>query len=149
MDAEDTRARGERDREPGGQRENGDGERRGGAREDQPGPHPAPPVGERPPGALAADLQRLAARSPQMQRSAPLPPMPLRRMVRSWTWLRFAPWLPDRIVAAVDRHFEALLPLLALPLLAADMLRAAGARLGWRWLRSASLEARSHGHAHG
>jgi hypothetical protein len=95
---------------------------------------------------LAADLQRLATRSPQMQRPKSLPPMMLRRMVRSWTWLRFAPWLSDGVVSAVDRHFETLLPLLALPLLSADLLRAAGAKFGWRWLRGASLEARSHGH---
>lgn len=101
---------------------------------------------ERPSGALAADLERLAERAPQMKRPAHLPPMVLRRMVRSWTWLRFAPWLPDGAVSTIDRHFEALLPLLALPLLGADLLRAAGAHFKWQWLRGASLAAKSHGH---
>ncbi|HXC56373.1 MAG TPA: hypothetical protein VNU97_13840 [Rhizomicrobium sp.] len=102
---------------------------------------------ERPDGALPGDLDRLAARFPQMRRAQPLPPMFLRRLVRSWAWLRFARWLPDGLVAAVDRHFEALLPLLALPLLAADGVRWLGGKRNWRWLRLASGD--TSGHRHG
>jgi hypothetical protein len=102
--------------------------------------------GERPDAPLPDDLARLAERCPKMLRPEPMPPMLRRRLVRSWSWLRFAPWLPDGLVAAVDRHFEILLPLLALPLWGADLLRAAGARFRWRWLRGASIETASHGH---
>lgn len=78
---------------------------------------------QQPPGDLPADLLRLAERFPDLYRQKALPPMPLRRMMRSWAWMRLWPHLPIGLVRGVDRHYERLLPLLALPLLAADMVR--------------------------
>lgn len=92
---------------------------------------------ERPSGPLPDDLERLLSDHPAL--AAPPPPAALaRRLARSWAWLRLWNGLPDRAVAAVDRHFERLMPLLALPLLLCDLgraglaagMRAAGVRLG-------------------
>jgi hypothetical protein len=46
-----------------------------------------------------------------------------RRLVRTWAWVRLGPWIPERVVHAVDRHFERLLPLLAPSLAVAGVLR--------------------------
>ena len=72
------------------------------------------------PGELPADLLALARAYPQMFRHHPLPSLTRRRLVRSWAWLRQTPWLPGRWVRPIDDHFERLLPLLAVPLLALD-----------------------------
>lgn len=79
---------------------------------------------ERPDGALPEDVARLAAR---LQRDGRFPPMWRRRVVRSWAWMRLWGFLPEAAVARIDRDFERLLPLTALPLLTADVVRAAAA----------------------
>jgi beta-1,4-mannosyl-glycoprotein beta-1,4-N-acetylglucosaminyltransferase len=79
---------------------------------------------EQPDGPLPEDVGRLAERLPA---AMPFPPLWRRRLVRTWAWVRLARAWPEGVVAAVDRHFESLLPLLALPLLAADALRAQAA----------------------
>lgn len=101
---------------------------------------------ESPLGALPEDLQRLAERCPATRRRDPLPPMFLRRLMRTWAWLRFWPGLGSRAVRMVDRHFEQLIPLLALPLVGADMVRNLAARRRWRWLGFASTGAEDHRH---
>jgi beta-1,4-mannosyl-glycoprotein beta-1,4-N-acetylglucosaminyltransferase len=92
---------------------------------------------ERPEGALPADLQRLLSAHPGLASPDP-PPALARRLARSWSWIRLWKRLPDQAVAAVDRHFERLAPLLALPLLLCDLgraalaagMRATGTRIG-------------------
>lgn len=92
---------------------------------------------ERPPGPLPEDLERLLRDHPGLAASAPRPAL-ARRLVRSWAWLRLWKGLPDALVRAVDRRFERLAPLLALPLLLCDLgraalagtMRAAGLRAG-------------------
>ena len=92
---------------------------------------------ERPSGPMPEDLERLLRDHPQLA-SPPPPPALARRLVRSWAWLRLWKRLPDRAVAAVDRHFERLAPLLAVPLLLLDVargglaaaMRATGTRIG-------------------
>jgi beta-1,4-mannosyl-glycoprotein beta-1,4-N-acetylglucosaminyltransferase len=92
---------------------------------------------ERPDGPLPEDLRRLLRDHPGLG-SPPPPPALARRLARSWSWLRLWKRLPDPAVAAVDRHFERLAPLLALPLLLCDLaraglaagMRATGTRLG-------------------
>lgn len=96
---------------------------------------------QEPPGALPADLQRLAERFPELSRPENPPPMPLRRMMRSWAWMRLWPRVPLGLVRAVDRHYERLLPLLAVPLLAADLMR--GLYAAWAKRRTWSQEERS------
>src|SRR5581483_5859317 len=78
---------------------------------------------ERPPGPVPEDIQRVLDRLG----SAPtvFPRRYRRRLVRAWAWLRVKRWLPDRVVAALDRYFDHIWPLLWLPLLAADLLRQA------------------------
>ena len=89
---------------------------------------------ERPSGSLPEDLQRLLRDHPQL--ASPEPSSGLaRRLARSWAWLRLWKRLPDRAVAAVDRHFERLAPLLAVPLLACDLGRA-GLAAGMRATRT-------------
>jgi beta-1,4-mannosyl-glycoprotein beta-1,4-N-acetylglucosaminyltransferase len=92
---------------------------------------------ERPTGPLPDDLERLLRAHPGL--AAPPRPRPLaRRLARSWSWLRLWKRLPDRAVAAVDRRFEQLAPILALPLLLCDFgraglaagMRATGRRIG-------------------
>lgn len=92
---------------------------------------------ERPAGPLPDDIERLVRAHPGL--AAPPRPSPLaRRLARSWSWLRLWKRLPDRAVAAVDRHFERLAPVLALPLLLCDLgraglaagMRATGRRIG-------------------
>ncbi len=101
---------------------------------------------ETPAGTLPADLERLAQRFPALKRQQPLPGPVRRRLVRTWSWLRFWPLLPDRFVRAVDGNFERLTPLLIVPLLAADLLRALGAHAGWRWMSGLSTQAARHTH---
>ena len=79
---------------------------------------------ERPAGEVPDDVARLIAR---IGTAPPFPPLRQRRLVRTWSWLRLGRWIPDRVVAAIDRHFERLLWLLAWPLLIADGLRYAAA----------------------
>jgi beta-1,4-mannosyl-glycoprotein beta-1,4-N-acetylglucosaminyltransferase len=78
---------------------------------------------ERPQGPLPEDVGRLLRLHPQLE-APPPPPALARRLARSWSWLRLWKRLPDRAVAAVDRHFERLAPVLALPLLLCDLGRA-------------------------
>ena len=81
---------------------------------------------ERPAGPLPDDLRRLLGAHPGLGRAEP-PSALARRLVRTWAWLRLWRLLPDRLVAAVDRRFEALRPLLAPLLLLCDAGRAAAA----------------------
>jgi beta-1,4-mannosyl-glycoprotein beta-1,4-N-acetylglucosaminyltransferase len=104
---------------------------------------------EAPSGAWPADLQRLAERYPAMKRQAPLPPLLLRVLLRTWAWLRCWPRLSDGLVRFVDRHFEQLAPLLAAPLLTAALLRYISARRRWRWLGLVAPATQRHGHSHG
>lgn len=92
---------------------------------------------ERPSGPLPDDLERLLSDYPGL--ASPPPPGPLaRRLARSWSWLRLWKGLPDGAVATIDRRFERLAPLLAVPLLLCDLgraglavgMRAAGRRIG-------------------
>lgn len=91
---------------------------------------------ERPSGPLPADLERLLSAHPALGGPEPRPAL-ARRLARTWAWLRLWNRLPDRAVAAVDRRFERLAPVLALPLLLCDLgraglamvMRAAGARI--------------------
>jgi glycosyl transferase family 17 len=90
---------------------------------------------EAPAGELPDDLSRLAARCGHMARRTPLPRFWRRRLVRTWAWLRLCPGWREWMVTAIDNHFEELLPVLFVPLYAADALRAAyraWARLGRR-----------------
>jgi beta-1,4-mannosyl-glycoprotein beta-1,4-N-acetylglucosaminyltransferase len=79
---------------------------------------------EIPQGELPDDLERLAARQPHMVRTDAVPHMILRRTARTWAWLRVRGSLPDAVVLSIDRHFSVLWPVLAVPLLLADVLRA-------------------------
>lgn len=81
---------------------------------------------EKPAGPLPRDLARLTAAYPATAAPAPRPRLH-RRLVRTWAWLRLWQALPDALVAALDRDFERLRPLIALPLLLADLGRAAAA----------------------
>lgn len=78
---------------------------------------------ERPEGPLPDDLRRLADRLNDDAAAAPFPAWWRRRLVRTWAWLRLWRWLPEGTVKAIDRHFERLLPLAVVPLLAADLMR--------------------------
>jgi len=92
---------------------------------------------ERPSGPLPDDLARLLGDHPRLRAPPPRPAL-ARRLVRSWAWLRLWRALPDALVAAVDRRFERIAPLLALPLLLFDSgraglaaaMRATGTRIG-------------------
>ncbi|HEX8152262.1 MAG TPA: N-acetylglucosaminyltransferase [Thermoanaerobaculia bacterium] len=75
---------------------------------------------ERPDGAVPEDVVRLMNR---LGAQSPIPPLWRRRLVRTWAWLRLQRWIPDRVAGALDRRFERVLPLVALPLLVADLLR--------------------------
>jgi beta-1,4-mannosyl-glycoprotein beta-1,4-N-acetylglucosaminyltransferase len=79
---------------------------------------------ERPEGTVPTDVARLVAR---LGDAAAFPPLWRRKLVRTWAWLRLAPWIPERAVAAIDRHYDRLLPLLAMPLFVLDGLRQAAA----------------------
>lgn len=84
---------------------------------------------ERPDGALPEDVARLAAR---LHAGPPFPPAWRRRAVRTWAWMRLWRPLPEALVARIDDHFDRLLPLMALPLMTADAMRAVGATVyGW------------------
>ena len=104
---------------------------------------------DNPGGVLPPDLERLAQRCPAAKRERHLPPRPLRLLVRTWAWLRFWPRLGHGLVQTVDRHFEQLVPLLALPLLAAELSRYVSAKWQWRWLQSICPSAPNPGHNHG
>jgi beta-1,4-mannosyl-glycoprotein beta-1,4-N-acetylglucosaminyltransferase len=92
---------------------------------------------EQPNGPLPEDLQRLLRDYPGLASPAPRPAL-ARRLARSWAWLRLWKRLPDPVVAAIDRRFEQLMPLLAVPLLTCDLgraglaaaMRATGRRIG-------------------
>jgi hypothetical protein len=103
---------------------------------------------ESPAGELPADLERLARLCPSAKRQTPLPGMPVRLLVRTWAWLRFWPRLGSGLVRTIDRHFESLIPLLAAPLLLAEVIRRASVRMGWRWLRLVGTSVPDHGHGH-
>jgi len=77
---------------------------------------------ERPNGELPADLQRLEQRL-ATRHAAGRRFGAMRRLVRTWAWLRTWAGLPDGFVSNVDRHFNTLLPVLALPLLVLDWTR--------------------------
>ena len=81
---------------------------------------------ERPKGPLPEDVARLVAQNPGLA-AGPPPPRLARRLVRTWAWLRLWKRLPDRVVAAVDRRFDQLQPVLAVPLLIADAMRTVAA----------------------
>lgn len=72
-----------------------------------------------PEGDLPEDIQALADKHPKLSRDrCSMPSNWRRRMVRNWAWLRMSEWLPDRLVQAVDDHFDGLIyplaPILAL-----------------------------------
>ena len=83
-------------------------------------------LAERPQGELPNDIARLLAASPVLA-AGPPPARLIRRLVRSWAWLRLSPAMPGRLVAVIDRRFETLLPLLLPPLLLCEGVRAAAA----------------------
>jgi beta-1,4-mannosyl-glycoprotein beta-1,4-N-acetylglucosaminyltransferase len=74
-------------------------------------------------GDLPEDLARLAAACPATLRTGTMPPMWRRRVVRTWAWLRLWLSLPETMVRFIDTRFEALVPLLVAPLIAADLIR--------------------------
>jgi beta-1,4-mannosyl-glycoprotein beta-1,4-N-acetylglucosaminyltransferase len=74
-------------------------------------------------GELPEDLARLAASCPATVRTGMLPSMWRRRVVRTWAWLRLWPSFSERMVRFIDTRFEALVPLVATPLIAADGIR--------------------------
>ena len=84
---------------------------------------------ERPDGGPPDDVARLMEGLPDSGRAGPLPALWRRRLVRTWAWLRLWPAWPDRLVTAMDRHFDRVLLLSAVPLIAADLVRAAAGRL--------------------
>jgi beta-1,4-mannosyl-glycoprotein beta-1,4-N-acetylglucosaminyltransferase len=100
---------------------------------------------ERPSGPVPDDVARLVAR---IGTAPPFPPLRRRRLVRTWSWLRLQKWIPDRVVAAIDRRFERLIPLLVLPLLLADGIRYAAASMSTKprsdMSRTNSAASRSH-----
>jgi beta-1,4-mannosyl-glycoprotein beta-1,4-N-acetylglucosaminyltransferase len=85
-------------------------------------------LAERPRGAMPADVARLVERHPALA-AGPEPSRFVRRLARTWAWLRLSGTLPGPLVAAVDRGFDTWLPALAPVLLACDAGRAAAARL--------------------
>ncbi len=95
-------------------------------------------------GELPTDLRRLASTCPSMMRSAPLPSMHQRRMVRTWAWLRQWRIFSDQFVRTIDEHFEQWLPALAPGLLLADGLRSITARFSRRPGKAIPVD----GHAH-
>ncbi len=103
---------------------------------------------ETPDGVLPPDLERLAQRCPAAKRGTRLPGRPMRLLVRTWAWLRFWPRLGQDLVQTVDKHFERLVPVLALPLLVAELSRCASTRWRWRWLQSVCPAAPNPGHNH-
>lgn len=98
---------------------------------------------EQVPGSLPEDLERFATACPATVRSAPLPPMMRRRMVRTWAWLRQWQGLPAGFVRWIDDRFRQLTPLLFPPLIFADFARSIAARF-WKRKEVVALE----GHAH-
>ena len=103
---------------------------------------------EIPGGTLPPDLARLAQRCPGAKRERPLPGRPMRLLARTWAWLRFWPRLGQGLVVTIDRNFERLLPVLALPLLAAELSRYASAKWQWRWLQAVCPKAPNPDHGH-
>jgi hypothetical protein len=73
----------------------------------------------------------------------------LRVLLRTWAWLRYCPIFSGGLVRFVDRHFEQLAPLLAAPLLTAELLRHISARRRWRWLEWVAPAIHRHGLSHG
>ncbi|WP_404370644.1 hypothetical protein AB5I39_02350 [Sphingomonas sp. MMS24-J45] len=79
-----------------------------------------------PEGELPDDVARLIARFPQT-RAPEMPGPVVRRLVRSWAWLRLRTIVPGAIVRFVDRNFSRAMAVLAAPLLALDAGRALAA----------------------
>ncbi len=96
-------------------------------------------------GPLPEDLARLRAFAPDLPHAPKLPAMWRRRLVRCWAWARLAAWLPDGLVRRIDRHFEALLPLLIVPLAVAALWR----RIAVRLRRSRPNPPQPQAHYHG
>lgn len=96
-----------------------------------------------PDGPLPDDLARLEVMHPGLTRPRSFQPMPLRRLVRAWSWLRLWRKLPDRVVDAIDQRFRTWMVFLAVPLLVLDVLRSPYirvvrlARESWLWPRTA------------
>ncbi len=84
---------------------------------------------EQPAGSLPADLARLIERCPEIRFRKSLPPRVLRRIVRSWAWLRCSRFLPDELVRTIDHRFWLWAPILMPVLLLLDFGRAMAARL--------------------
>jgi beta-1,4-mannosyl-glycoprotein beta-1,4-N-acetylglucosaminyltransferase len=101
---------------------------------------------ETPSGPLPEDIARFVARCPGAKRAESQPSAVLRRLARTWSWLRHWPRLGDRVVAAVDGLPDWLIWVVCgLPLLGADALRALAARRGWRLGRDWLSLAEGHG----
>lgn len=103
---------------------------------------------ESPAGVLPPDLQRLAQRCPAAKREQRLPGRFMRLLARTWAWLRFWPRLGQGLVQTVDRHFEQLVPVLAVPLLIAELARYVSTKRQWRWLQSVCPATANPGHNH-
>jgi beta-1,4-mannosyl-glycoprotein beta-1,4-N-acetylglucosaminyltransferase len=84
---------------------------------------------ERPDGPLPPDLSRLIERHPQILCGKRLAPSLLRRIVRSWAWLRSTDLVPEALIATVDRNFWLCVPLLIPMTLAIGLMRILAARL--------------------
>jgi beta-1,4-mannosyl-glycoprotein beta-1,4-N-acetylglucosaminyltransferase len=84
---------------------------------------------ERPAGPIPDDVERLLRLHPTLAFGRSPPPRLKRLLVRTWAWVRLWKALPNEAVRLVDRHFERMAPLLALPLLACEIGRRAAARL--------------------
>ena len=84
---------------------------------------------EIPKGPLPLDLERLQERvatSSETMKSSIF----MRRLVRTWAWVRHASKIPQPVVRFVDGNFDRILPLTILPLVIADSFRAGVA--GWK-----------------
>jgi beta-1,4-mannosyl-glycoprotein beta-1,4-N-acetylglucosaminyltransferase len=100
---------------------------------------------EAPAGPLPDDLARLRAVSDATARGSPLPASWRRRVVRTWAWLRLWPPWPEPVIQRIDGNFDALLPLLLLPLCVAGLLR----RLCARRRFATEVQSRPVSHRHG
>ncbi len=78
---------------------------------------------ESPHGPLPDDLARLRQHCATLARNASLPRLWRRQLVRTWAWLRLWPRWPEAFVRQVDLAFDRWLPLIAVPLMAAGLLR--------------------------
>lgn len=88
---------------------------------------------ERPFGPLPDDLRRLTVRSPLIVCDQPVLGNGVRRLARTWFWLRSWAVLPERAVYALDGHLPVWIPLAAPLLVLIDVGRwAAAACIGYR-----------------